>query len=364
MYMRNRVETENASHSGLLSDRLAGMSFFCAVLIVMMHVGTAATPGTIQWWVFRFMGNCGLLRIAVPFFFLAAGYFLAKHLDEAGWYRRALKSRVKSLVVPYVLWNILYWVFCLMLIKALGWIGYVPASLNAETVRNANVLEVLGFGLFIHPMLGPTWFIRNLLVLIVLSPLVILAVRYLRFGMIFLLFLVNEICFYYVVGHPNMVQFILYTFSVEGLLYFAVGIFLREHPIVLPCGKGIGWCAFGCGLGMIGVSGILEELGIRQWTMVLWGCFIPLIMYGIWRLVPLEGLGRKMRHYAFPLYLIHFPVNVMLSGVVGMLGMKELARASIWFFVCRVTMVIVFSLVLARLLRMSRGCTALLFGGR
>ena len=161
-----------------------------------------------------------------------------------------------------------------------------------------------------------------------------------------------------------MVQFILYTFSVEGLLYFAVGMFLREHPIVIPYGKGIGWCVLGCGLGIIGASGILEEHDNQQWTMVLWGCFIPLIMYGIWRLVPLEGIGRKMRHYAFSLYLIHFPVNVMLSGVVGLLGMKELARESIWFFVCRVTIVIFFSLVLARLLRMSHWCSALLFGGR
>ena len=50
------------------------------------------------------MGAHGLGKIAVPFFFLASGYFLAGHLDEDGWYGRKVKKRVFSLVIPLLLW--------------------------------------------------------------------------------------------------------------------------------------------------------------------------------------------------------------------------------------------------------------------
>ena len=49
-------------------------------------------------------------RVAVPFFFLQSGYWLFRYdiyEKNSGNLKRKLKKKVKSLVIPYLLWNTL-----------------------------------------------------------------------------------------------------------------------------------------------------------------------------------------------------------------------------------------------------------------
>ena len=60
-----------------VSGRLANMGLFCAVLIVMLHSGVG-----------------GLTAIAVPYFFLSAGFFLGGRIGERDWWRREVVKRI------------------------------------------------------------------------------------------------------------------------------------------------------------------------------------------------------------------------------------------------------------------------------
>ena len=79
-----------------VSNRLAKASFLSALLVVALHVGIGPQ------WVGKTIAITG---IAVPFFFVAAGYLFAGRMGEPGWYLRQLKSRARSLLVPYVFWH-------------------------------------------------------------------------------------------------------------------------------------------------------------------------------------------------------------------------------------------------------------------
>ncbi len=347
-----------------LSERIAGMSFVCAVLVVMMHVGVNPTQGTVQWWFFRLVGVSGLLRVGVPFFFLAAGFFLAAHIGEVGWYKNALTKRVHTLLVPYIIWNLLYWGFCFALIAGCNLLGYKPSTFEAESVKTLNLPHLLGLEPFTLPMMGTTWFIRNLLLLVVMAPIFIFMNGNGRKLMVGGLFMMTMLCFFVAVGNPRFQHFVLYTFSVEGALYFVAGMYLREKPLPLSFGRLGGVISLVLGLCLIAFSGFLECNGINNWSMVMWTIFVPLIMYGIWKVFPLEWIGRHTRSYAFSLYLIHLPVKVVLAGFVGVFGLKELGCESIWFYFVRLIIIVMISLAIAWLLRMSRICRVLLFGGR
>ena len=68
-----------------LSEKMAAFSLFCAVLVVFIHIYFDVTSETgALWWVWICMAE-GICRIAVPFFFVAAGFWLAGHMAERGW---------------------------------------------------------------------------------------------------------------------------------------------------------------------------------------------------------------------------------------------------------------------------------------
>lgn len=82
-----------------LSDKIANMSFVCACLVVMIH--TPFSVGTIDQFVKYWIGG-GVASAAVPIFFIISGFFLGQHINEDGWYGRAVKKRIRTLVIPFL----------------------------------------------------------------------------------------------------------------------------------------------------------------------------------------------------------------------------------------------------------------------
>ena len=88
------------------SRRLAVMGFLCACMIVLIHCTTRPSldPNQWQWWVVNLFGADGFCRIAVPYFFVASGFFLVGKIHEGGWYFTAVKKRIRTLLIPFVVW--------------------------------------------------------------------------------------------------------------------------------------------------------------------------------------------------------------------------------------------------------------------
>lgn len=116
--------------------------------VVCLHVPTLP-----QYW---------LLDCGVPWFFFASGYWYA----QSTWpYAANVRVRVRSLLVPYYLWNLL-WFPVLFICNWIGW-RYCGANRVVDGSWEC-VVRCLGFSPFAWPALVPTWFLRALFVVVVL----------------------------------------------------------------------------------------------------------------------------------------------------------------------------------------------------
>lgn len=88
--------------------RFRTMSLLCSFLVVFVHAGSDGEWTTSGRWLFWMLG-WGISSVAVPYFFFASGFFMAGHLDDPLWYRKALSARVRTLLVPYIFWCVAYW---------------------------------------------------------------------------------------------------------------------------------------------------------------------------------------------------------------------------------------------------------------
>ena len=87
------------------------MGLVCSMLMVLIHTGAVPCKGGALWWVYSIVGQ-GMATIAVPWFFLVSGYMLGGHLwDDGGWVYGEVGKRIRSLAIPFVLWNLLFVAF-------------------------------------------------------------------------------------------------------------------------------------------------------------------------------------------------------------------------------------------------------------
>lgn len=73
--------------------------FLFAVGIVAIHSGCFAGNDLFSWTIMH-----GVLRLAVPFFFCAAGYFFYKSLKKSNNIKVTTQKYIKRLLIPFVFW--------------------------------------------------------------------------------------------------------------------------------------------------------------------------------------------------------------------------------------------------------------------
>ena len=132
-------------------------------------------------------------RLSVPAFFFISGFLFFLHIDKftSGVYTKKLKSRVKTLLIPYLFWNIL----SLTIFFAAYYIPML-AHFFSETheLTWQYLLQALwalpnnhSQDLLRYPYAYQFWFIRDLMVMVVLTPAIYFLVKKFRLWIIALL---------------------------------------------------------------------------------------------------------------------------------------------------------------------------------
>lgn len=102
-----------------------------------------------------------LLDLGVPWFFFASGFWMSRHIERAQDWQDQIRRRVKSLIVPYFLWNLIWF----PILFTCNWIGW--KYFNIHLVIDGSIpcfLRCLGFSPYAWPALVPTWFLRSVFV--------------------------------------------------------------------------------------------------------------------------------------------------------------------------------------------------------
>ena len=95
------------------SRKIKIIGFLMTFLILVIHGRyLEAETMTAPYWLQTCLGD-GICRIAVPSFFFISGLLLFKSIDyfrlDVFWDK--INKRIKTLLVPYFLWNLIF-VFC------------------------------------------------------------------------------------------------------------------------------------------------------------------------------------------------------------------------------------------------------------
>ena len=162
---------------------------------------------------------CG---IAIPGFAVISGYlFFATENFLAAVYKRKIHSRLFTLLIPYIVWNLI--VFAGDAILAFNG----KNNLVSETEWNfLNVLNIFWSvkenGAGTCPYNGPLWYIRDLFILCLLSPVIypFLKSRFVKYIFVVALFVALFVKIPYVYYHERI-------FTV----YFCLGAFFAVNPI-------------------------------------------------------------------------------------------------------------------------------------
>ena len=203
-------------------EEFAAVGFLCSLMIVVIHSsnmtnmwlsGSTAVPVWVA--ALHFVVRDTFPRCALPWFFAASGFFLVKHLDAGDgvwpWWRRTVVRRIHTLLVPYLLWNLFYYLFRL----ALGRYAFEPV----------HVLRLMtGWDFSNDLACFPFWYIRTLLVYAAFAPVFVILLRLRGMGIAVLAALAGA----WFADAP--------TFGIsfqplhwESLLFFGGGVFAALH---------------------------------------------------------------------------------------------------------------------------------------
>lgn len=180
-------------------------------------------------------------RVAVPLFFAISGFlfFYDKNVKTPGFYRTQMRKRVHSLLIPYLLWNLI--AICFNWIKTLPCMASFFPRMVGKTFGLKEIVNEFGPFNFTaaHGALGaydpasapadiPLWFIRDLLAIILFTPIIYHLVKgragNVTISLLLLLFFTGiwpENCFW---------------FSLSGVTFFCLGAYFSVNRIdVIDC---------------------------------------------------------------------------------------------------------------------------------
>lgn len=145
-------------------------------LVVLIHTNLVADTGcegTLYGQLYHYAGH--VVWLANPLFFLISGYLFVASSEAFTMklFLRKCRGRLRTWVVPYLLWNtvflLFYGVVGLLLPSVLGEIPPLGEMSFADILRAYWCIRGEGFNS--GPIDGPLWFLRDLMVIALFTPL-------------------------------------------------------------------------------------------------------------------------------------------------------------------------------------------------
>ena len=152
----------------------------------------------------------GLARVSIPIFFIISGFFLFKNFSYSS-YPKILIKRYHSLVIPYLFWSILV----VGIFYLLQNIPSASSFFDRQLVEHTSLATLVQM-ILINPKNYPLWFIRDLIILIIVSPIIYYILKHYK-SVYFILLLFLWLFFH----DYNSISFTFYKPDV--LLFFSIG---------------------------------------------------------------------------------------------------------------------------------------------
>lgn len=305
-----------------LSEKIRNLSFFSMLLVVLLHGQLISISTGYALWIQRLVSG-ELTRIAVPLFFAISGYLFFQNFSSPikEFFENKIKKRVHTVLLPYLLWSI--WGF--ILLSLIQWIlpGY---GMSIVGHKPNEVLYII----FLNPVgTYQLWFLKDLFVLIVCSPIIYWGIKFINIAFILLLF-------------PLWILGIQYFIHIESVFFFVLGAYIAlKHRYILEkrYSKNLIvitqfclWVIFCCFLTEYTPGYVFHCLGILWGIWSLW-CMYDVLYSYIRRINNLK----KLAGYSFFIYVAHEPLLTVIKKLLLCIGNSSILILIIYFMAPLVT---------------------------
>lgn len=175
------------------------ISYFLSILVFWIHIASFAyypfDASAISKINYGVNVICTKLYtpIAVPLFFILSGaVFFRDYLPTK--YKDKVKGRIRTLAVPYLLWNILFTIF--NIVTSYSFISNYFKAREKFVISPYNII----MSVFLYRS-GPFWFIFCLMIFVIISPIIYAVLQNKYVGIISILIIV--ILDYFGIGLPE-----------------------------------------------------------------------------------------------------------------------------------------------------------------
>lgn len=236
--MKPAPQSSSPKIDASLSEKLVGVSFLTACFVVVLHAysNSLLGAGPATDWFILFVGWT-LPTFAVPIFFVISGYLFgvkSANGTAEGWYGKSVGKRVRTLLVPYFLWCT---VFALTVIPFSVFGNHLAGrALTDNTCMKEplwsvwNLFRIYGGDLNDGPACLPMWYIRNLFLLVLASPLFLALTANRWIGALYLA-AAGTLFFVQPWLGTSSSQLLETGLSLRGFLFFPLGLYLARHPV-------------------------------------------------------------------------------------------------------------------------------------
>lgn len=165
--------------SSYTSKKLSIISLFMIFLVVLIHsFFTESESFPIAYSIARVLGGGGISRIAVPTFYVISGFLFFKNVTKVKDCFFGIKKRIRSLFVPFLIWN----VFFVLWYAVLSSIPVIRDFVNSNISDYINLRNP--FSCFLNLWVAPAgfhmWYLRDLIIVVFLAPVIYVLVKYLK----------------------------------------------------------------------------------------------------------------------------------------------------------------------------------------
>ncbi len=249
---------------------------------------------------------------AVPLFFVISGLlFFNNFLPTYQIYVKKIESRIATLAIPYMFWNCTYFLFKLI-------IQITPFLKDKLSGDSKRVLDYTAFDYFnafagwtTYPLSYQFWFVRDLLILVLISPIIWIGSKYLSWILPLVFFILWS------TGINRVINI-----NYASLIFFSIGCLIAQEraPIRLSLNLqqllliAYGLCALLVSIDHICSLGLPD---ISNKLIIMLG--VPAIWYGTDTLLKinwLKSLLLLMTPFAFFVYAAHEPILGMTMHVI------------------------------------------------
>ena len=302
------------------SKKIAVLNVVAIVLVLLLHsYFLEAADYTIAQNVQLFTGTNGISGVAVPLFYFISGILFFKNVNQIKDCVLGIRKRVRSLLLPYIIWNIVFVLWYLFMSYIPGISGFINSDMLSIFSIDSPIasLEYL----LLEPAGFHLWFLRDLMLYVLVTPLIYIAFK--RFPLMALLLI-----------------FVLFGWINRcGLPYFSAGAIVAMHYGLDIFDKGIFksrtlrfiFCMlFGakCIITMIPSCGVIlynpyfQQIANMAGLISVW--WIYDVMFRAFSAGMLEKTLLRVSKYSFFIYLFHEPaLNIIKKMGVFLLGVNN-----------------------------------------